>query len=56
LIKAIEDKFVLLRNDLAKESKVRQESLEQLHASLEVDLPKLSEEIKNESAEREESD
>ena len=66
MLSQIEEKSVGLRQEIAKESKNRFESIEHLKACLEVcfcgvivvqnDLPKLQEGIKTESSEREEMD
>ena len=53
---AIEDKIILIRNEIIKEGKIRNEAIENLNACLENDLPKLSDGIKNESNEREDVD
>jgi hypothetical protein len=52
----VEDKIVVIRNEIIKEGKIRNEAIENLNACLENDLPKLSDGIKNESNEREDVD
>jgi len=45
-----------MRAEIQKESKVRYESIEHLESCLENDFPKLQEEIRTESNDREETD
>ena len=52
----IDSRVNSLRNEIAKESKTRYENIEHLENCLEGDFPKLQEEIRNESNEREEID
>ena len=56
VLSLIEQKVNNLRSEIAKESKNRYDAIEHLESCLEGDFPKLQEEIRNESNEREELD
>lgn len=56
LFSIIDDKFNALKNELAKESRNRYESIENLKSYLENDVPKLNELVKSEQERREEGD
>lgn len=56
LLSIIEDRFAALKQDVAKESRNRFESVEHLKSCLENDFPKLQEVVKTESIDREEND
>jgi hypothetical protein len=56
LVAIVEDRFAALKQDVAKESRNRYESVEHLKQCLENDFPKLQEVIKTEGLEREEND
>ena len=56
LFSVVEERTTTLRNELAKESKNRYDSIEHLKQCLENDFPRLQEALKNESIEREEAD
>ena len=56
MIRLFEDKLSMIRNDIANEVRMREQSFAELNGCLESDLPKLSEKIRTEAANREEAD
>lgn len=52
----IDEKYGILRNELNKEAKNRNESIENFTFYLESEVPKIVEQMKNEQAEREDGD
>ena len=53
LLSQIEEKTNIIKNELKKESQLRQESIETLQQYLDVDIPKIYETLRAESEERE---
>jgi hypothetical protein len=53
---AVDERFSILKNELAKESKNRNESVENFTFYLETEIPKIVDQLKNEQLEREEKD
>ena len=56
LITQIDDRYNILKNELFKEEKNRNESVENFKFYLETEVPKIVENMKNEQADREEGD
>ncbi len=56
LTSLVDEKFSLLRNELSKESKNRNESVENFTFYLESEVPKIVDQMKTEQMEREDSD
>ena len=56
LYSQIDDRFNILKNELAKEEKNRNESVENFKFYLETEVPKIVEQMKNEQADREDGD
>lgn len=56
MIRLFEDKLSMIRNDIANEIRMREQSFGELNSCLESDLPKLSDKIRAESTNREEAD
>ncbi len=56
LLNQIDDKYGILRNELSKEVKNRNESIDNFTFYLESEVPKIIEQMKNEQIDREDSD
>ncbi len=56
LLNQIDDKYGILRNELCKEVKNRNESIDNFTFYLESEVPKIIEQMKNEQIDREDSD
>jgi hypothetical protein len=56
LLNQIDDKYGILRNELSKEVKNRNESIDNFTFYLESEVPKIIEQMKNEQIDREEAD
>ena len=56
LLNQIDDKYGILRNELSKEVKNRNESIDNFTFYLESEVPKIIEQMKNEQIDREETD
>jgi hypothetical protein len=56
LYNQIDDRFNILKNELAKEERNRNESIENFKFYLETEVPKIVEQMKNEQSDREEGD
>ena len=56
LIAQIDDRYSVLKNELAKETKNRNESVENFTFYLETEVPKIVEQMKTEQSDREEGD
>jgi hypothetical protein len=53
---AVDERFSILKHELAKESKNRNESVENFTFYLETEIPKIIDQLKNEQLERDEKD
>lgn len=56
LLSQVEDRYNILKNELAKESRNRNESIDNFTFYLESEVPKIVEQMKNEQVDREEGD
>lgn len=56
LVRAVEDKAALTKTELQKVVKARVDGIEQIHAGLSNDLPKIQDAIREETQERDEAD
>lgn len=53
---AVDERFSILKHELSKESKNRNESVENFTFYLETEIPKIIDQLKNEQSERDEKD
>jgi hypothetical protein len=56
MLGTVDERFSILKNELSKESKNRNESVENFTFYLETEIPKIVDQLKNEQLDREEKD